>query len=83
MNYTVEKYKRLIFKGQSVRDWMKWGTYGKNGDQPLKLVLLKDMSDEHIRAILKTQFHINKFYRNAFKRELTKRLKNPKYSIVD
>ena len=29
---------------------VKWGTYGINGDQPLKWVSLRDMSVEHLKA---------------------------------
>lgn len=38
-----------------VREVFSWGTYGIDGDQPLSWVLLKDMSDAHIGAVLKTQ----------------------------
>lgn len=37
---------------------MLWGTYGKNGDQPLRWVPLKECETEHLQAILKTQLHI-------------------------
>jgi hypothetical protein len=33
----------------------KWGTRGKDGKQPLKFVVLKDMTTDHIEAILETQ----------------------------
>lgn len=32
-----------------------WGSYGKNGDEPLHYILLCDMELSHIRAILDTQ----------------------------
>lgn len=35
-----------------IRESLYWGTYGKDGDQPLKWVLLKDMSNDHIQAII-------------------------------
>ena len=35
-----------------------WGTCGVDGKQPYKLVLLKDCSLDHLRAILKTQAQI-------------------------
>ena len=71
-------------KGNHVRDWMKWGTYGKEGDQPLKYVILKDMSDEHIKAILRTQPHIKgHFYEKQFNKELKRREKNPNLSIKE
>lgn len=80
MNYYVKKYINLIVKNQPVRNWMIWGTYGKCGNQPLRFVLLKNMSDEHIRAILDTQMHISRFYRREFKNELKLRKKFPEFS---
>lgn len=38
-----------------IREYFDWGTYGKDGKQPLRRILLKDMEDEHIQAILDTQ----------------------------
>lgn len=83
MKKYFKQFFRFIFKGQSVRDWMKWGTFGKNGDQPLKWVILKNMSDEHIMAILRTQPHISDFYRNAFKKELKRRILNTSLSRTE
>jgi hypothetical protein len=40
---------------EDIRQGYVWGTYGKNGDQPLRLVLMQDMDTDHIQAILKTQ----------------------------
>lgn len=37
------------------RKYFKWGTYGKDGKQEKKYVLLKDMSNLHIENILITQ----------------------------
>lgn len=34
-----------------VREHLKWGTYGKNGDEALKWVSLSEMSSEHILAV--------------------------------
>ena len=38
-----------------VRNVVKWGTYGKHNDQPLKQVIIADMSTEHLQACLDTQ----------------------------
>ena len=35
-----------------VRQWLRWGTYGINGDQPLHYVKLRDMQEGHINAVL-------------------------------
>ena len=37
---------------------LKWGSYGKNGDQPLKIERLVDLGTEHLVAILKNCHHI-------------------------
>ena len=34
---------------------LMWGTYGKEGNQPLRWVQLDNCSDEHLQAILDTQ----------------------------
>ena len=38
-----------------LRVLVKWGTYGKNGDEPLKYVTIADMDPYHLRACLDTQ----------------------------
>ena len=35
------------------RDILTWGTYGKNGDEPLTFKKIADMSTNHIKAVLK------------------------------
>lgn len=56
-----------------IREWMEWGTYGKNGDQPLRYVKLKDMSTDHITACLETQKRMLPQYRKAMEDELNYR----------
>jgi hypothetical protein len=41
-----------------IRLYFTWGTYGINGDEPKRYVPLKDLTEDHIRAILRTQVHI-------------------------
>ena len=38
-----------------IRLHAKWGTYGKQGDQPLRYVTIADLNPYHLRAILDTQ----------------------------
>ena len=38
-----------------IRLHAKWGTFGKNGDEPLKYVAIADMDPYHLRACLDTQ----------------------------
>ena len=40
------------------REMFFWGSYGKDGNQPRREILIKDLSDLHICAILETQLHI-------------------------
>jgi hypothetical protein len=54
-----------------IREVFKWGTRGKDGKQPLKYVPLKDLTTEHIEAILDTQTHIQEYIRKIFLDELS------------
>ena len=38
-----------------LRHAVTWGTYGKEGDQPLSRVTIADMDTEHLEAVLDTQ----------------------------
>ena len=54
-----------------VREVFTWGSYGKDGKQPRTEVKLKDMTTEHIQAILDTQRHIyGTVVEQLFKQEL-------------
>lgn len=58
-----------------VRDAFTWGTYGKDGKQPRTEVKLKDMTSEHIQAVLDTQRHIcGTVVEHLFKQELLYRI---------
>ena len=63
-----------------IREAFKWGTRGKGGRQPLKFVPLKDLTTEHIDAILDTQIHISERIRKLFIDELN--FRNSKAYIV-
>lgn len=52
-----------------VREALEWGTYGKNGDEPYRLVKLKDMSTNHIQACLDTVPNMYPQVRDAFEEE--------------
>ena len=53
-----------------IRAAFSWGTRGKDGQQPLKYVPMKDLDTDHIQAILDTQQHIPDYIRNQFVMEL-------------
>lgn len=42
-----------------IREYFTWTTYGKNGDQSARQVLLKDMDEDHIMAILRQDYYRN------------------------
>lgn len=35
-----------------IRNTVKWGSYGKNGDEPLTERFIKDLSDDHLQNII-------------------------------
>ena len=53
-----------------VREAFTWGTYGKNGDQPLSWRSLSVLTIEHIEAILETQKRVPNYVRALFEKEL-------------
>lgn len=56
---------------EKVRETFEWGSYGPKGDQPKHYIKLKDMTTEHLQAILDTQHHIKHSYvEEWFKLEL-------------
>jgi hypothetical protein len=46
-----------------------WGTYGKNGDQPIKYISISDMEDQHILNILDSEW-VNDNIRDALEFEI-------------
>ena len=57
----------------AVREALTWGTYGKDGDQKLSYVKLKDMSIDHIQAVLDNVKGICLQYKEAMENELNYR----------
>ncbi|ELP5902232.1 hypothetical protein QTV49_004255 [Vibrio vulnificus] len=56
-----------------IREHMTWGTRGKDGLSPLEYKALKDLSEEHIAAIIETQTHLPEWAKGIFKDELSYR----------
>ena len=52
------------------RELLTWGTRGKNGDEPLHLIAIKDMDSDHIETCLNTQVHMSEMYRAVMQKEL-------------
>ena len=59
-----------------IRDQVTWGTYGKNGDQPLRFVPVSEMSNDHIQAVLDTQKHMHPHLSEVLVMELEYRIEN-------
>ena len=56
---------------EEIREKFSWGSYGIDGKQPKHYIFLKDMTTQHIRAILETQHHIKgTVVEQVFKNEL-------------
>lgn len=53
----------------TIRKYLGWGTYGKNGDQELHYLTLDNMESAHIRAVLDTQL-ISNFRHKCMELEL-------------
>ena len=53
-----------------IREVFSWGSYGRDGLSEKKYILLKDLTDEHIAAILRTQTHLPAEMQKVFKDEL-------------
>jgi hypothetical protein len=39
-------------KHEYLRKTEQWGSYGRNGDEPLTIRYIKDLSDEHLKNII-------------------------------
>ena len=70
MTAITVKRTSLLFKLAKIREHFSWGSRGKLGDEPLHYIILKDMEDSHISAILETQTHIQDYIRKVFEDEL-------------
>ena len=52
-----------------IRNYFEWGTRGKDGTEEFRWIILKEMCDEHIEAILETQDQIPDWVRTLFENE--------------
>jgi hypothetical protein len=55
---------------EEIREAFHWGTRGRDGKEPLSWKALRDLSTEHIEAILDTQTHLEAWVMNLFNSEL-------------
>jgi hypothetical protein len=47
---------------------LEWGTYGINGDQPLKYVTIAEMDTDHLKAVL--ELNVNPTHKACMQQEL-------------
>lgn len=59
-----------------IRDNFEWTSYGINGDEPAKRQLLKELTVDHMNAILRTQKHLPEYILDLFRNELDYRNDN-------
>jgi hypothetical protein len=57
---------------QTKKEKLVWGTYGKDGKQPLRWVKFIDCEDDHLKAILK--IHISDLYKKVINTILEERV---------
>jgi hypothetical protein len=55
---------------EAIREVFRWGTRGIDGKQPLTWLVLKDMTTDHVEAIIETQTHLRDHIRQVFVNEL-------------
>lgn len=82
-------YQRIVYGGpfedlsvydndnfDLIRNVFEWGSYGKDGKEPLHYVTLRCMNNIHIEKIIETQQHILPHIKKIFEKELIYRKKN-------
>lgn len=64
-----------------IREWFRWGTYGKEGKGPLDWVKLKNLETAHIKSIL-DEGYVRTYVKKMFENELELRKGKPLGLIV-
>lgn len=60
-----------------IRNTIHWGSRGKEGDQPLRHIKLKEMTDEHLNNLINVyKGPVDSFYMKCFKLEVEYRAAN-------
>ena len=60
---------------EQIREVVTWGTYGKGGTDVFKLKLIKNLTNDHVNAIIRTQSQLSDEVRQMFHDELEFRRK--------
>lgn len=54
-----------------IREHLDWGSRGKDGNSPLTYITLKNIDDDHLLAIFRTQTHLPGYLLNVFAAEIS------------
>lgn len=57
----------------TIREYVQWGTYGKDGTDPLRYILLRDLEDGHLYTLVTSYLDHNHRLYNHFLNELNYR----------
>ncbi len=68
--------------GFEPREYLLWGTYGKNATDPLKYVFIKDLESDHIKNILNIEFQGDNYESINIRNELVKELQRRKIDYI-
>jgi hypothetical protein len=66
---------------EKIRTAKFWGSYGKDGKSPKRILSLEEMEEDHIHAILKTQTQISTILKEFFVKELEYRVEKFKEKL--
>jgi len=67
---------------EEVRKHLRWGTYGKEGNEPLRFVKLMDMDDDHLEAtIAHVEERINTIVASGSEEIYKERLESLRYYL--
>ena len=63
--YSTDSFEKL-------REGIEWGTFGKNGNEPLHYKSVSNMSSNHINSIL-SQYKLEDYLKEVFEKEISYR----------
>ena len=72
--YSTDSFEKL-------REGIEWGTFGKNGNEPLQYKLISNMSTNHINAIF-SQYRLADYLKEVFEKEISYRNECEKKGLV-
>ena len=55
---------------EQIREVVRWGTYGRDGKQPLTYIAIKDMSEDHLQACIDNVPNMRSSFRTIMVNEL-------------